>query len=140
MKVLSTLYYHVDLEELSVKEFDLRLERDPTSDSYTLFARDSFLDLIKKDSAFIQFMTEMKSARKLPNLVERLSSMSKYSHAEMGLRWWPDVLIPSQPKRYLTTARRVNTGLSRFVRLGNGLITGLKIRCPKRAAGTSCRE
>jgi len=60
MKVLSTLYYHVDLEELSVKEFDLRLERDPTSDSYTLFARDSFLDLIKKDSAFIQFMTEMR--------------------------------------------------------------------------------
>ena len=42
MKVLSTLYYHVDLEELSVKEFDLRLERDPTSDSYALFARDSF--------------------------------------------------------------------------------------------------
>jgi hypothetical protein len=36
MKVLSTLYYHVDLEELSVKDFDLRLERDPTSDSYTL--------------------------------------------------------------------------------------------------------
>jgi len=26
-----------------------------------LFARDSFLDLIKKDSAFIQFMTEMKT-------------------------------------------------------------------------------
>ena len=63
MKVLSTLYYHVDLEELSVKEFDLTLERDPTRDSYTLFARDSFLDLIKKDSAFIQFMTEMKTAR-----------------------------------------------------------------------------
>lgn len=101
MKVLSTLYYHVDLEELSVKEFDLRLERDPTSDSYTLFARDSFLDLIKKDSGFIQFMTEMKTARKLPDLVERLSSMSKYSHAEMGLRWWRDVLIRSQPKRYL---------------------------------------
>ena len=52
MKVLSTLYYHVDLEELSVKEFDLRLERDPTSDSYTLFARDSFLDLIKKGFGF----------------------------------------------------------------------------------------
>ena len=63
--------------------------------------------------------------------------MSKYSHAEMGLRWWPDVLIPSQPKRYLTTARRVNTGLSRFVRLGNGLITGLKIRCPKGRAGST---
>ena len=46
-------------------------------------------------------MTEMKTARKLPNLVERLSSMSKYSHAEMGLRWWRHVLIRSQPKRYL---------------------------------------
>ncbi|CAN5707872.1 hypothetical protein BH20ACI3_BH20ACI3_03260 [soil metagenome] len=27
---------------------------------YTLFARDSFLDPIRKDPAFIQFMTEMK--------------------------------------------------------------------------------
>jgi len=35
----------------------------------------------------------------------------------------------------LTTARRVNTGLYRFVRLGNGPITGLKIRCPKGRAG-----
>lgn len=28
---------------------------------YTLFARDSFLDPIRKDPAFIQFMTEMKT-------------------------------------------------------------------------------
>jgi hypothetical protein len=28
---------------------------------YTLFARDSFLDPIRKDQAFIQFMTEMKT-------------------------------------------------------------------------------
>ena len=30
--VLATLYYHVGLEELSAKEFELALERDPTSD------------------------------------------------------------------------------------------------------------
>ena len=28
---------------------------------YTLFARDSFLDAIRKDPAFIQFMVEMKT-------------------------------------------------------------------------------
>jgi hypothetical protein len=73
--VLSTLYYHVGLEELSVKEFGLTLERDPTSDSYTLFARDSFLDPIRKDPAFIQFMTVMKTRWEVTaaNLDERLS-------------------------------------------------------------------
>ena len=50
------------LKSYRSKSFELTLERDPTSDSYTLFARDKFLDLIKKDSAFIQFMTEMKTA------------------------------------------------------------------------------
>jgi hypothetical protein len=57
----------------------------------------------------------------------------------MGLRWWRDVLILSQPKQYRMTARRVNTGLYRFVRLGNGPITGLKIRCPKGRAGFDSR-
>jgi len=37
----------------------------------------------------------------------------------------------------LTTARRVNTGLYRFVRLGKGAVTGLKIRCPKGRAGST---
>jgi len=48
-------------------------------------------------------MTEIKTAGKVTaaNVDERLSSMSKHSHAEMGLRWWRDVLILSQPKRYL---------------------------------------
>jgi len=32
----------------------------------------------------------------------------------------------------LTTARRVNTGLYRLVRLGNAVITGLKICCAER--------
>jgi serine/threonine protein kinase len=31
--VLATLYYHIGLEELSAKEFELALERDPTSDT-----------------------------------------------------------------------------------------------------------
>lgn len=35
------------------------LERDPTSDSYTIYARDSCLDPIRKDPACIQFMTVM---------------------------------------------------------------------------------
>ena len=39
------------LKSYRSKSFELTLERDPTSDSYALFARDSFLDLIKKDSA-----------------------------------------------------------------------------------------
>jgi hypothetical protein len=103
MKVLSTLYYHVDLEELSVKEFDLRLERDPTSDSYTLFAPDSFLNLIKKDSAFVSIHDRDEACWEgyRRGFGEMLSSMSKHSHAEMGLRWWRDVLIRNQPKRYL---------------------------------------
>ena len=37
------------------------LERDPTSDSYTIYARDSCLDPIRKDPACIQFMTVMKT-------------------------------------------------------------------------------
>jgi hypothetical protein len=67
-----------------------------------LFARDSFLDPIRKDPAFIQFVTEKKTAGKVTaaNLDERLSSMSKHSHAEMGLRWWRDALIRNQTKRY----------------------------------------
>jgi hypothetical protein len=41
MKVLSTLYYHVDLEELSVKEFDLNEVdcRRTTSDRSVAFDR-----------------------------------------------------------------------------------------------------
>jgi hypothetical protein len=46
----------------------------------------------------------------------------------MGLRW-RYVLILSQPKHTLTTARRVNTGSYRLVRLRNVAITDLKIRC-----------
>ena len=37
----------------------------------------------------------------------------------------------------MTTARRVNTGFYLLVRLGNGPITGLKIRCPKGRAGST---
>ena len=37
----------------------------------------------------------------------------------------------------LTTARRVDTGSYRFVRLGSNAITGLKIRCPKGRAGST---
>ena len=48
------------------------------------------------------------------------------SGEKMRLRWWRDVLILSQPKQYVTTARRVNIGLYRFVRLGNGVNTGLE--------------
>jgi len=47
------------------KSFELTLERDPTSNSYALFARDSFLDPSEKDPAFIQFMTEIKAAGKV---------------------------------------------------------------------------
>jgi hypothetical protein len=36
----------------------------------------------------------------------------------------------------LTTARRVKTGLYRFVRLGWATFAGLKIRCPKGRAGS----
>jgi len=39
----------------------LMLERDPTSDTYTIYARDSCLDPIRKDPACIQFMTVMKT-------------------------------------------------------------------------------
>jgi hypothetical protein len=53
------------LKSYRSKSFELTLERDPTSDSYALFARDSFLDPIRKDPAFIQFMTEMKAAGKV---------------------------------------------------------------------------
>ena len=56
---------------------------------------------------------------------------------KMGLRWWRDVLILSQPKRYLDDRQACNTGSYRFVRLGNGPITGLKIRCPKGRAGST---
>ena len=37
----------------------------------------------------------------------------------------------------LTTAKRENTGSYRFVGLGKGAITGLKIRCPKGRAGST---
>ena len=73
------------LKSYRSKSFELTLERDPTSDSYTLFARDSFLDEIRKDPAFIQFMTEMKTAGKLPNLVERLSNQLAYSLKDFDL-------------------------------------------------------
>jgi len=43
-----------------------------------------------------------------------------------GLRWWRDVLILSQPMLYLDDRQARNTGLYRFVRLGNGPITDLK--------------
>ena len=52
------------LKSYRSKSFELTLERDPTSDSYALFARDSFLDPIRKDPAFI-LMTEMKAAGKI---------------------------------------------------------------------------
>ena len=84
MKVLSTLYYHVDLEELSVKEFDLRLERDPTSDSYTLFARDSFLDPIRKDPAFIQFNDRDEDCQLPPRIWMR---GSRQCQNILMLRW-----------------------------------------------------
>jgi hypothetical protein len=41
------------------------LERDPTSDSYTIYARDSCLDPSRKDPTCIQFMTVMKAAGKV---------------------------------------------------------------------------
>ena len=37
----------------------------------------------------------------------------------------------------LTTAKRVNTGSYRFVRLRKGRFMGLKIRCPKGRAGAT---
>jgi len=37
------------LEELSIEELGLMLERDPTSDSYRIYARESCLDPIRKD-------------------------------------------------------------------------------------------
>ncbi len=37
------------LKSYRSKSFELTLERDPTGDSYALFARDSFLDPIRKD-------------------------------------------------------------------------------------------
>jgi len=37
----------------------------------------------------------------------------------------------------LMTARRVNTGLYRFVRLGWATFTGLRIRCPKGRGGST---
>ena len=57
----------------------------------------------------------------------------------MGLRWRREVLILSQPKRYLDdrSAKRVNTGLYRLVRLVSTANTGLKIRCPKGRAGST---
>ena len=39
----------------------LRITVEEGFPCYTLFARDSFLDPIRKDPAFIQFMTEMKT-------------------------------------------------------------------------------
>jgi hypothetical protein len=47
-------------------------------------------------------------------------------------RWAPNGPIEvTQSGTSLTTARRVNTGLYRFVRSGSTAITGLKIRCVK---------
>jgi len=46
----------------------------------------------------------------------------------MGLRWWRDVLNVAGPSATLTTARRVNTGSHRFVRLSYGTPNLLKIR------------
>jgi len=53
----------------------------------------------------------------------------------MGLRWWRDVLIRSQTSDTLTTARPINTGSYRLVRLDDTDLKGLKIRV--RSRGTA---
>ena len=102
MKVLSTLYYHVGLEELTVKEFDLTLERDPLAIATRSLRVTHFSIPSEKIRLSFNSMTGMKTAAKLPpRMWVRGSSTSKHFHAEMGLRWWRDVLILSQTKRYL---------------------------------------
>jgi len=46
--------------------------------------------------------------------------------AKMGLRWWHDGVILSQPKLSFDDARPVFTGLYDLVRLGGTGFTGLK--------------
>ena len=57
------------------------------------------------------------------NIRARISSGPK-----MGPRWGPYVLYVASRSDTLTTARRVNTGSYRLVRLGDGASNVLKIR------------
>src|SRR5690349_14930605 len=80
-------------------------------------------------------MQRGKVRRKAPHQKE-LKDIAAVS-IKMGLRWWRDVLIRSQPKQYLDDPQARKYWLVSFGRLGNGLITGLKIPCPQGRAGST---
>ena len=75
----------------------------------------------------IQSMGRFISARLFAGLA---LLRKKKDSTKMGLRWWRDVLIRSQMKRYVDNREARNSWFVSFLRLRAAASNGLKIGCP----------